>query len=64
MPQGFDYMLADPARRLTIAEWARHGMQRACGERFPRPDERAYLFVPAGARGPALPDAAITSAPS
>ena len=54
LPQGFNYMLADPARRLTLAEWARHGVQRAGGERFPRPDERAYLFVPAGSRGPAF----------
>ena len=54
LPQGFNYMLADPARRLTLGEWARHGVQRANGERFARPDERAYLFVPAGARGPAF----------
>ena len=54
LPQGFNYMLADPARRLTLGEWTRHGVQRANGERFPRSDERAYLFVPAGARGPAF----------
>ena len=33
LPQGFNYMLADPARRLTLAEWARLGVQRASGER-------------------------------
>src|SRR5690349_1769948 len=31
LPQGFNYLLADPARRLTIAEWARHGVTRAGG---------------------------------
>ena len=53
VPQGFNFMLADPARKLTMPEWARHGVQRARrGEPFPRPADKAYLFVPAGARGP------------
>ena len=29
LPQGFNYMLADPARKLTLSEWARHGITRA-----------------------------------
>jgi membrane-bound lytic murein transglycosylase B len=54
LPQGFNYMLADPAKRLTIAEWARHGVARAGGAPFPRPGDRATLFIPAGARGPSF----------
>ncbi len=54
VPQGFNYMLADPAHRLTLAEWARMGVQRVGGGAFPRAGDRAYLFVPAGARGPSF----------
>ena len=54
LPQGFSYMLADPARRLTFAEWARHGVARPGAAPFPRAGDRATLFIPAGARGPAF----------
>ena len=54
LPAGFNYMLADPARKLTLAEWARHGITRPNGAPFPRPGDRATLFVPAGARGPSF----------
>jgi lytic murein transglycosylase len=54
LPQNFNFMLADAARRLTLAEWAKLGVARAGGQAFPRPADRAYLFVPAGARGPSF----------
>jgi len=54
LPQGFNFMNADPARKLTMAEWARLGVARASREPFPRPGDKAYLFVPAGARGPSF----------
>src|SRR5262245_39568112 len=54
LPQNFNFMLADPARRLTLAEWARLGVARPSGQGFPRPSDRAYLFVPAGVRGPSF----------
>ncbi|HMK81493.1 MAG TPA: lytic murein transglycosylase [Xanthobacteraceae bacterium] len=54
LPQNFNFLLADPARRLTLAEWARLGVVRPDGHAFPRPTDRAYLFVPAGARGPSF----------
>jgi len=54
LPQGFNYMLADPARRLSMHEWTRLGVARAAGEPFPRPGDKAFLFLPAGARGPAF----------
>src|SRR5947209_586886 len=54
LPAGFNFMLADPAKRLTLAEWARQGVTRAGGAPFARVGDRATLFVPAGARGPSF----------
>jgi membrane-bound lytic murein transglycosylase B len=52
VPQSFDYLLADRSRQLTMREWERLGIRRADNKPFPRPGARAYLLVPAGARGP------------
>ncbi len=52
IPQGFNYLLADRARQLTMREWERLGVRRVGNQPFPRPDERGYLLVPAGVRGP------------
>ena len=52
VPKGFDYLLADRARQQTIRQWEQLGVTRPGGKPFPRSDERAYLLVPAGARGP------------
>jgi lytic murein transglycosylase len=54
VPAGFDYMLADRSRELTLAEWEKRGIRRVNGQRFPHPRARAYLLVLAGARGPAF----------
>ena len=54
VPQGFDYLLADSARPMTVREWEHRGLRRANGKAFPRPGDKAYLLVPAGARGPAF----------
>ena len=54
VPQGFNYMLADSARTMTIAGWARLGIRRATGQPFPYPMDKAYLLLPAGAEGPAF----------
>ncbi len=54
VPRGFDFLLADNRRQMTIAEWERLGLRRAGGRPFPHASERAYLLVPAGARGPAF----------
>lgn len=54
VPNSFNYLLADRARQLTIREWEHHGIRRAGGRAFPRPDDRGYLLVPAGAQGPAF----------
>jgi hypothetical protein len=54
LPPGFDYLLADGAKPMTLQDWARHGVVRAGGKAFPRPSEKAFLLLPAGARGPAF----------
>ena len=52
VPGGFNYMLADRSRAMTIRDWERTGISRAGSKAFPRSDDRAYLLVPAGAQGP------------
>jgi membrane-bound lytic murein transglycosylase B len=52
VPGGFNYMLADRSRAMTIREWERTGISRAGSKAFPRSDDRAYLLMPAGAQGP------------
>jgi peptidoglycan lytic transglycosylase B len=54
VPRNFDYLMADRSRQLTMRQWGGIGIKRAGGSAFPRPDERGYLLVPAGARGPAF----------
>jgi membrane-bound lytic murein transglycosylase B len=54
VPQGFDFRLADRARQYAIADWERLALRRADAKPFPRPSDRAFLLVPAGARGPAF----------
>jgi len=52
LPERFDYLLASRARAMTLREWEARGVRRANGKPFPRPSDKAYLVVPAGARGP------------
>jgi len=54
LPEGFNFLLADRSRQMTLHEWERLGVRRAADAPFPRPGERAYLLLPAGARGPAF----------
>src|SRR5450432_1475409 len=48
LPQGFNYMLADRAKTMTMAQWEKLGIKRPNGEAFPHPAEKAYLLAPAG----------------
>ena len=58
VPQGFNFMLADRSRVLTMREWERAGIRRAGGKPFPRAG-RPRLSAGAGGRaGAGLPDAA------
>jgi lytic murein transglycosylase len=54
LPQNFDYLLADRSKQMTLRQWQGLGVKRADGDAFPHPEDRAYLLVPAGARGPAF----------
>ncbi len=52
VPADFDFLRAGNGRELTVAQWQRLGIVRAGGKPFPRPDDRAFLLVPAGIQGP------------
>jgi membrane-bound lytic murein transglycosylase B len=52
VPQAFNYMLADRAKAMTLAQWEHLGLKRANGQAFPAGSEKAYLLAPAGAEGP------------
>jgi len=52
VPRGFNYLLADRAKAMTLAQWQHLGVVRPGGKPFPHPNEKAYLLAPAGAEGP------------
>jgi peptidoglycan lytic transglycosylase B len=52
VPATFNFMLADRRRLLPVREWQRYGIARPGGKPFPRPDDQAFLLVPAGVQGP------------
>ncbi len=52
VPATFNFMLTGREHWMTIRDWQRLGINRAGGAAFPRPDERAFLLVPAGVQGP------------
>ena len=52
VPQDFNYMLADRAKTMMLAQWEHLGITRANGQAFPNGNEKAYLLAPAGAEGP------------
>jgi hypothetical protein len=37
---------------MTLRAWSQHGIQRPAGRSFPRLEDRGYLLLPAGAKGP------------
>ena len=41
-------------RSRSLAKWATLGVKRVKGGKFPRPGDRAYLYLPMGAKGPAF----------
>jgi lytic murein transglycosylase len=54
VPKNFDYLLADRTHQMTMRQWENLGVRRPAGKAFSHPEERAYLLVPAGARGPSF----------
>jgi membrane-bound lytic murein transglycosylase B len=53
LPAGFDYALADPEQRRSLAEWAELGV-RPIAPTGAAASARANLLLPAGHRGPAF----------
>ena len=53
LPNGFDYSLADPDQRRTLAEWAELGV-RPLAPTGAAASARASLQLPAGHKGPAF----------
>ncbi|WP_192980553.1 lytic murein transglycosylase [Pseudomonas sp. EggHat1] len=53
LPNGFDYALADPDQRRTLAEWAELGIRPLAPTGTPA-NARASLQLPAGHQGPAF----------
>jgi membrane-bound lytic murein transglycosylase B len=54
LPAGFEYALADSRGERSLAAWQQLGITRANGSAYPRPTDQAWLWVPAGANGPAF----------
>jgi membrane-bound lytic murein transglycosylase B len=54
LPAGFGANLGGHQEARTIAQWKNLGVTRVRGLEFSRPQERAYLYVPAGLDGPAF----------
>jgi lytic murein transglycosylase len=54
LPQHFDYLLADRSKQMTLRQWEALGLGGAGGKPLREADARAYLLMPAGARGPAF----------
>lgn len=54
LPAGFDYQDADLRILKPLSEWTSRGIKRVSGAPLPQQDDMAALYLPAGARGPAL----------
>ena len=54
LPAGFDFARARQLERAPLSQWQAMGIGRVSGRPFPRPDDVARLYVPAGAAGPAF----------
>jgi membrane-bound lytic murein transglycosylase B len=52
VPRGFNYLLADRSKQMTLAQWQQLGITRPGGKPFPASTDKAYLSMPAGSGGP------------
>ncbi|MFZ0847240.1 MAG: lytic murein transglycosylase [Pseudolabrys sp.] len=52
VPATFNFLVSEHSRMMSISDWERQGITRPGGKPFPRPDDQAYLLVPAGVQGP------------
>ena len=54
LPGRFDAGLAGRKHERAVRRWQRLGLRRPGGGALPYPDDRAYLYLPAGPHGPAF----------
>lgn len=54
IPAGLDLSLAHRDRPQTLAQWEARGVRRVGARAFPRRTDQAFLYLPAGAHGPAF----------
>jgi membrane-bound lytic murein transglycosylase B len=54
LPKGFNIRNAEKKGARTLSQWRKAGIVRANGKAFPRGSDKATLFAPAGAKGPAF----------
>jgi len=54
LPARFDFAHARRLGTAALATWQKLGVRRVRGQAFPRPHDRAALFLPAGGNGPAF----------
>ncbi|MBB4052522.1 membrane-bound lytic murein transglycosylase B [Devosia subaequoris] len=54
LPQGFNFAAAREMGKAPLSQWQAMGISRASGSAFPRPNDMARLYMPAGASGPAF----------
>lgn len=54
LPRGYNHRAAAKKGARSLARWQRDGIRRPSGKNFPRPNDKATLFAPAGTSGPAF----------
>jgi membrane-bound lytic murein transglycosylase B len=54
LPKGFDPKRVSESTLKPLSDWQRMGIVRVNGQAYPRPSDKASLFAPEGARGPAF----------
>ena len=54
VPKGFNTRAAQKKGERSLAQWRKAGLTRAGGKAFPRGADKATLYAPAGAKGPAF----------
>ncbi|MGB6389257.1 MAG: lytic murein transglycosylase [Methyloceanibacter sp.] len=54
LPKGFNPKKVSEKTMKTLGAWQKLGITRVGGEAFPRPGDKATLYAPAGADGPAF----------
>ena len=52
IPENFDFSAAWKKKDVTLAGWAKLGLERVDGKPFPHPSEKARFYLPAGGAGP------------